>query len=43
MEVIDYPISTKNTEAQKYFNQGIAFTYGFNHAEAARSFYMPQN
>lgn len=39
MDIIDYPISTKNTEAQKYFNQGLALAYGFNHAEAARSFY----
>ena len=39
MDVIDYPISTKNPEAQKYFNQGLALAYGFNHAEAARSFY----
>jgi tetratricopeptide (TPR) repeat protein len=39
MDVIDYPISTKNSEAQKYFNQGLAFAFGFNHAEAARSFY----
>ena len=39
MNVIDYPVSTKNPEAQKYFNQGLAFAFGFNHAEAARSFY----
>lgn len=39
LDVIDYPITTKSTEAQKYFNQGIALSYGFNHAEAARSFY----
>lgn len=39
MDVIDFPISTKNAEAQKYFNQGLAFAFGFNHAEAARSFY----
>jgi len=39
MDVINYPISTKNPEAQKYFNQGLALAYGFNHAEAARSFY----
>ena len=40
MDIIDYPISTKNSEAQKYFNQGLAFAFGFNHAEAARSFYF---
>jgi len=39
MDVIDYKITTKNAEAQKYFNQGLALAYGFNHAEAARSFY----
>ncbi|QBZ98820.1 tetratricopeptide repeat protein [Flavobacterium sangjuense] len=39
MDVIDFSISTKNEEAQKYFNQGLAFAFGFNHAEAARSFY----
>ena len=39
LDVIHFPISTKNPEAQKYFNQGLALAYGFNHAEAARSFY----
>jgi hypothetical protein len=39
MDVIEYKITTKNPEAQKYFNQGLALAYGFNHAEAARSFY----
>ncbi len=39
MAIIDFPISTKNVEAQKYFNQGLAFAFGFNHAEGARSFY----
>jgi tetratricopeptide (TPR) repeat protein len=39
LDVIHYPISTKNPEAQKYFNQGLVLAYGFNHAEAARSFY----
>ncbi|PWA06308.1 tetratricopeptide repeat protein [Flavobacterium laiguense] len=39
LDVIDYPITTKNAQAQKYFNQGLALAYGFNHAEAARSFY----
>ncbi len=33
-----YPISTKNAQAQRYFNQGLLLAYGFNHAEAARSF-----
>lgn len=33
-----WPISTKNELAQRYFNQGMVLTYGFNHAEAQRSF-----
>ncbi len=36
---IDFTISTNNPEAQAYFNQGMMLSYGFNHAEAARSFY----
>ncbi|MFI5134330.1 MAG: tetratricopeptide repeat protein [Chitinophagales bacterium] len=31
-------ISTKNKWCQKFFDQGLALTYGFNHAEANRSF-----
>jgi tetratricopeptide (TPR) repeat protein len=31
-------ITTGNEWCQKFFNQGIALTYGFNHAEAHRSF-----
>ena len=38
-DVIYYPISTKDTLVQQYFNQGLALAYAFNHAEAARSFY----
>jgi tetratricopeptide (TPR) repeat protein len=33
-----FPISSKSELAQKYFDQGMALTYGFNHAEAARFF-----
>jgi tetratricopeptide (TPR) repeat protein len=33
-----YPISSENALAQRYFNQGLLLSYGFNHAEAARSF-----
>ncbi|UCH92035.1 MAG: tetratricopeptide repeat protein [Nitrospirota bacterium] len=33
-----YPISTSVPRAQQYFDQGLILTYGFNHAEAARSF-----
>ncbi|MBS0032061.1 hypothetical protein ACTJJ0_31885 [Chitinophaga sp. 22321] len=36
---INFRISTNNKEAQDYFNQGMMLAYGFNHAEAARSFY----
>jgi tetratricopeptide (TPR) repeat protein len=31
-------ISTQNTDAQRFFNQGLILSYGFNHVEAARSF-----
>jgi hypothetical protein len=37
---VDFKISTSNAEAQAYFNQGLMLSYGFNHAEAARSFYQ---
>jgi len=40
MDILSYPVTTKSPEAQKYFNQGLLFAYGFNHAEAARSFYQ---
>ena len=33
-----YPISTDVPMAQQYFDQGLVLAYGFNHAEAARSF-----
>jgi tetratricopeptide (TPR) repeat protein len=32
------PITTSNPQAQRYFNQGMLLTFGFNHAEAGRSF-----
>jgi pimeloyl-ACP methyl ester carboxylesterase/tetratricopeptide (TPR) repeat protein len=31
-------ITTKSPEAQRYFDQGLRLTYGFNHEEAVRSF-----
>jgi tetratricopeptide (TPR) repeat protein len=31
-------VTTSSAEAQAYFDQGLALTYGFNHDEAARSF-----
>jgi tetratricopeptide (TPR) repeat protein len=33
-----HPIATKNAEAQKFFDQGLILTFGFNHGEAIRSF-----
>src|SRR5215467_9092459 len=33
-----HPIATKHPEAQKFFDQGLALSYAFNRAEAARSF-----
>lgn len=39
LDVLNFPISTQNKLVQKYFNQGLILAYGFNHAEAARSFY----
>lgn len=39
LDVLDFPVTTKSTQVQKYFNQGLVLAYAFNHAEAARSFY----
>lgn len=33
-----FPVSTQNPLAQRYVDQGMILAYGFNHAEAARSF-----
>jgi len=35
---LHHPVSTRNPEAQKFFDQGLRFIYAFNHDEAARSF-----
>lgn len=35
---VHHPISTKNSQAQKFFDQGLKLVYGFNHDEARRSF-----
>ena len=32
------PVGTATPEAQRYFDQGLRFAYGFNHDEASRSF-----
>ena len=33
-----YEITTRNPQAQRYFNQGLRLTWAFNHDEAIRSF-----
>jgi tetratricopeptide (TPR) repeat protein len=35
---LHHPVSTKNPQAQDFFDQGLRFIYAFNHDEAARSF-----
>ncbi len=35
---LSYPITTTSALAQRYFDQGLRLTYGFNHAEALRAF-----
>jgi len=35
---VQFPISTTSPDAQRYFNQGMGFAYGFNHAAAIASF-----
>lgn len=35
---VDFRITTSNPLAQRYFNQGLGFAYGFNHAAAIASF-----
>ena len=35
---VHHPVTTTSPLAQRYFDQGLAFTYGFNHDEAERSF-----
>lgn len=35
---LTYPVTTAEPAAQHYFDQGMMLAYGFNHAEAARSF-----
>lgn len=32
------PVTTTSKQAQRYFDQGMAFTFGFNHDEAVKSF-----
>src|SRR5439155_12899352 len=35
---LHHPVSTKNPQAQQFFDQGLLLIYAFNHDEAARSF-----
>lgn len=35
---LHHPVSTKNLQAQAFFDQGLRLIYAFNHEEAARSF-----
>jgi hypothetical protein len=35
---LEFPVTTKNKEAQAYFNQGLVLTYGFDHLDAEVSF-----
>lgn len=35
---IHHPVSTNKLDAQKFFNQGLALVFAFNHDEAVRSF-----
>src|SRR5262249_38915396 len=35
-------VSTQNAEAQAFFDQGLRFLHGFNHAEAVRAFKQAQ-
>jgi tetratricopeptide (TPR) repeat protein len=39
---VHHPINTANPEAQKFFDQGVALTFGFNHESAIRSFERAQ-
>ena len=40
---LSYPVSTKNAQAQSYFDQGIRQAANFNHAEARRAFRKAQS
>ena len=39
---VHFPITTANPLVQRYFNQGMGFAYGFNHAAAIASFRAAQ-
>lgn len=42
MGSVNLPITTRDPRAQAYFNQGLAFAYGFNHSAAISSFRAAQ-
>src|SRR6184192_2350336 len=35
---VHHPVATKNSQAQRFFDQGLKLVFGFNHDEARRSF-----
>src|SRR6266404_11358 len=35
---VHHPVSTKNSQAQQFFDQGLKLVFGFNHDEARRAF-----
>ena len=35
---VHHPVSTKNSQAQQFFDQGLKLVFGFNHDEARKSF-----
>lgn len=39
---VRFPVTTRSPVAQAYFDQGLAFAYGFNHAAAIASFQQAQ-
>src|SRR6266567_5235599 len=39
---VSYKITTSNSQAQTYFDQGLRLTYAFNHGEAQRAFRKAQ-
>src|ERR671916_957876 len=40
---LSFAVTTGSPDAQRYFNEGLALAYGFNHAEARRSFRTAQS
>ncbi|MDA8732385.1 hypothetical protein N9M28_03550 [Luminiphilus sp.] len=42
MGAFHMPITTRDTNAQRYFDQGMVLAFGFNHAESIRSFRAAQ-